>query len=201
MRRTDRRAWGAARSFEDLARLTADWLEGRLTGHPNGHHTGPDPETMPLVPVLAACNRGGILTENSQPGELAEHQGLLWHQRAYVTGFAGPSLAGVVNELARQNGLLTRVYMPTGRRLLDSGAVDVTRWGDRINTGVGDRLPPRAVRQVFPGCHSDTVREVVEAWQVTIVDPEWGRNDLLWPTLRHALAAHQSLPQREGTDR
>ena len=201
MRRTDRLAWGAARSFEDLAQLTADWLEGRLAGHPNGHHDGPDPETLALVPVLAACNRGGFLTENSQPGELAGYQGRPWHQRAFVTGFAGPGLAGVLNELARQNGLQTRVYMPTGRRLLESGAVDVTRWGDRINTGVGDRLSPRAVRQIFPGCHSDAVREVVWACQVTIVDPVWGRGDLLWSTVRQALAAHQALARTEGTER
>jgi len=201
MPRTERRAWSAARSFEDLAQLTADWLEGRLTAHPNGHHGEPDPETIPLVPVLATCNQGGFLTENSQPGELAEYQGRPWHQRAFVTGFARPGLAGVLNELARQNGLLTRVYMPTGRRLLDSGAVDVTRWGDRINTGVGDHLPPRAVRQIFPSCHSDAVREVIWACQVTIVDPEWGRDDLLWPTLRQALAAHQLLAKTEGTDR
>ncbi|MGA4844682.1 DUF6919 domain-containing protein [Streptomyces sp. G45] len=198
MRRTDAHIWGAARSFEDLARLTADWLEGSLVSHPNGHHDGPDRETGPLAPVLCEANRGGFLTEGSQPGELAELHGQPWHQRAFVSGFAGPGLAGVLGEVARQAGLVTRVYLPAGRPMLDGGAVDVTRWGERINTGVGHFLKPRAVRQIFLSCRADAVQDVVMAWQVTLVDPEWGRDDLLWPTVRRALAAHQELNQKEG---
>ncbi|WP_043271970.1 hypothetical protein [Streptomyces sp. CT34] len=198
MPRTDARVWRAARSFEELAALTAEWLEGRLSGHPNGHHDGPDPETIPLVPVLAQANRGGFLTEGSQPGELAHHEGAPWHQRAFVSGFAGPGLAATVNELACRAGLVTRVYLPAGRPMLEGGSVDVTRWGSRINTGIGDFLKPRSVRRTFPGCHADALCGVIGAWQVTVVDPEWGRNDLLWPTLRHALETHQVLDQPTG---
>ncbi|WP_329583682.1 DUF6919 domain-containing protein [Streptomyces sp. NBC_01361] len=198
MRRADARVWRAVDRFEDLAALTADWLEGSLVSHPNGHHDGPFEETGPLVPVPCEANRGGFLTEGSQPGELAEHEGRRWHQRAFVSGFAGPGLAGVLNEMGRQAGLVTRVYLPAGRPLLDRGAVDVTRWGERINTGVGHFLKPRAVRQIFLGCREEAVQEVVMAWQVTLVDPEWGRDDLLWATVRRALAAHQELEEKEG---
>ncbi|MET9956313.1 hypothetical protein ABZ135_32865 [Streptomyces sp. NPDC006339] len=198
MRRADARVWGAARSFEDLARLTADWLEGSLVSHPNGHHDGPDEETGPLTGLLAAANRGGFLTESSQPSELAEHEGEPWHQRAFVSGFTGPGLAGVLGEVARQAGLVTRVYLPAGRPMLDGGAVDVTRWGERINTGAGHFLGPRAVRQIFLGCRREAVQKVVMTWQVTLIDPEWGRNDLLWATVRRALAAHQELEKKEG---
>lgn len=41
------------------------------------------------------------------------------------------------------------------------------------------------------GCRTEAVRQVIAAWQVTVVDPDWGRNDLLRPTLRRALEAHQ----------
>ncbi|MEJ8654911.1 hypothetical protein WKI65_44445 [Streptomyces sp. MS1.AVA.3] len=198
MRRADARVWRAAGGFEDLARLTADWLEGSLLSHPNGHHDGPDRETGPLVPVLCEANRGGFLTEGSQPCELAEHEGELWHQRAFVSGFTGPGLAGVLGEVARQAGLVTRIYLPAGRPMLHGGPVDVTRWGARINTGVGHFLKPRAVRQVFLGCRAEAVNEVIASWQVTLVDPEWGRADLLWATVRRALAAHQELDQKEG---
>ncbi|NGO77742.1 hypothetical protein G6045_19050 [Streptomyces sp. YC504] len=191
MRRRDARVWRKAHSFEDLSWLTVGWLEGALLSHPNGHHGGPDSETRPLMPVLCEAYRGGFLTEGSQPGELAEQEGTLWHQRAYVSGFAGPGLAGVLGEVARQAGLVTRIYLPAGRPMLHGGAVDVTRWGERINTGVGEFLRPRAVRSVFLGCRTDAVEEVLAAWQVTVVDPEWGRNDVLWGTLRRALAAHR----------
>ncbi|WP_435862445.1 DUF6919 domain-containing protein [Streptomyces phaeochromogenes] len=66
--------------------------------HPNGygaHGGGPDPETLPLVEILAAANLAGILTKASQPGELAEFHGRPWRQRAVFAGFvADPQLAG-----------------------------------------------------------------------------------------------------------
>ncbi|MGW2082305.1 DUF6919 domain-containing protein [Streptomyces sp. NPDC001939] len=54
---------------------------------------------------------------------------------------------------------------------------------------------------MFPDCHAEAVQDVIGSWQVTIVDPEWGRNDLLWPLLQRAVATHQALgrmtvPQR-----
>ena len=33
--------------------------------------------------------------------------------------------------------------------------------------------------------HQDAVQAMCDAWQVTIIDPEWGRNDVLWPMLGH----------------
>jgi hypothetical protein len=27
------------------------------------------------------------------------------------------------------------------------------------------------------------VQAICDAWQVTVIDPEWGRDDLLWPLL------------------
>lgn len=40
-----------------------------------------------------------------------------------------------------------------------------------IADGYGDDLHPAAVEALS------------DAWQVTLIDPEWGRNDLLWPLL------------------
>lgn len=70
MPRTDRARWRAARSIADLGHLTALWLEGEVASHPScaTPNFGPDEETAHLVPVLAAANRAGYLTDNSQPG-------------------------------------------------------------------------------------------------------------------------------------
>jgi hypothetical protein len=70
MNRADRKLWAAARTLADLGELTAQWLEGRIASVP-GYMPGwgPDPETAPHIPVLAAANRAGFLTVNSQSAD------------------------------------------------------------------------------------------------------------------------------------
>jgi len=41
-------------------------------------------------------------------------------------------------------------------------------------------------------CHPDAVKALCTDWQVTIIDPEWGRNDVLWPVLESFAAHHQA---------
>src|ERR1019366_4648592 len=55
-------------------------------GKAPGYDGGPAPETVDLVPVLAAANRAGFITIGSQPGLLSEYS----DQRAAVEGFAAP---------------------------------------------------------------------------------------------------------------
>lgn len=200
-RRAEAQAWREARTFEDVAVLTAHWLRGHLLWNPNGHAGGPDPETSPLAEILAAANEAGILTEGSQPGELAEHHGLPWRQRAFVTGFvADAALAQALCAQAAEAGLIVRAYRP-GSRVDENGerdAVDVTRWGARVNTGMGNRASRRAVRRIFLGCHPQAVRAVTGAWQITVIDPEWGRDTVLWPLLR--LANSSTAPLRDPRD-
>ncbi|MEU0947522.1 hypothetical protein ABZ379_33210 [Streptomyces canus] len=52
-------------------------------------------------------------------------------------------------------------------------------------TEMGDRMSPRAVRRIFPGCGRHTVREVASALQIMLIDPQWGPDALLWPFLAH----------------
>ncbi|GHI98133.1 DUF6919 domain-containing protein [Streptomyces olivaceus] len=40
----------------------------------------------------------------------------------------------------------------------------------------------------YRGCHREAVRAAIDADQVTLVDPVWGRDTLLWPALTEALA-------------
>jgi hypothetical protein len=201
-RRAEIRTWREARAFEELAVLTARWLRGHLLWHPNGHRGGPDPETKPLVEVLAAANAGGFLTDGSQPGEVATFHELPWRQGAFVSGFvADPELARALCARASEAGLIVRAYRP-GSRVDENGernAVDVTTWGARVNTGMGDWVPARAVRRMLPGCNRLAVRQVARAWQVTLIDPVWGRNTVLWPVLVKVLG--RGVRQlREGAD-
>ncbi|MDQ3275031.1 MAG: hypothetical protein M3Q39_08390 [Actinomycetota bacterium] len=90
MSRADADAWYRARSLADLGELTARWLEGGIGSRPGYQpRCGPDVETRRLIPTLAALNRGGYLTNSSQPGEAPTvgYDGRLWSQRAAVSGF------------------------------------------------------------------------------------------------------------------
>ncbi|WP_070017734.1 DUF5131 family protein [Streptomyces nanshensis] len=52
--------WRRARTLNDLGRCTADWLEGRLSAHPERPRgCGPDNETRDLIEHLAHFNRQG----------------------------------------------------------------------------------------------------------------------------------------------
>ncbi|MEW2578372.1 DUF6919 domain-containing protein [Streptomyces syringium] len=193
MSRADRRRWEGARTLPDLGELMALWLEGSLLSRPGPDFTGaiqPDPETTRLVPVLAGLNRAGFLTDDSQPGEIGPgFDGLTWEQRAWVDGFvADAGLASRICEVGERAGLRVVVHV-RGRQtlLVPRGGEVVTRRGGGDYTRAGIRMPDDHLAQVFEGCHPDAVRAVCEARQVTVFDPVWGRNDVLWPTLANAL--------------
>ena len=68
----------------------------------------------------------------------------------------------------------------------------------RPYTHFGAQLPRRHLRDRWTGygiCHPSAVTALCGAWQVTVLDPQWGRNDRLWPVLRDALA-RRSRPGR-----
>ncbi|MEU1674826.1 hypothetical protein ABZ752_22765 [Streptomyces roseifaciens] len=188
-----RRLWRSARTVDDLARLMAGWLDGDLPYSPNYEEDGEyDPETAPLAPHLAAYNRGGFLTTDSQPAcEEPGFDHLIWRQRAAVSGFiADVDLVKRVTTTARRAGLLVIAHGPRGA--LDIAGEDgiyvtirdvvpCTRFGEPINRSY--------LRRVFHGCHRDAIRAVHDAWQVTVIDPEWARKYLLWQTLDSALPA------------
>lgn len=189
MSRTDRGRWRAASSIADLAELTALWLEGRIASHagvmPN---CGPDEETTHLVPVLALANRAGYLTDNSQPG-ISEpgFDGSWWAQRAAVTGWVRRDRAGIA--------LVNRILAPAEAAGLivcaDShrDGVTVTSVDGRDYTTFGSHLTQRDLDTVWPArlIHRDPRRHLDRAIQLTVIDPVWGRDDVLWDVLARAL--------------
>lgn len=76
-------AWKKAASVAELGNLMSDWLEGRISTSPTCvDDSGPDEETKHLIPVLASLCRTGIVTTDSQPGNVEMDCGRRWEQRA-----------------------------------------------------------------------------------------------------------------------
>jgi hypothetical protein len=181
--------WRSARTLADLGKLTARWLEGAILSQPGyAGGYGPDEETGPLVGVLAAANRAGYVTNASQPGGSGlDGAGVWWSQRAAVSGFAdGAALARLRVEAMRAS-LIIICGRPRRWRTIQAGAVGVTRYGGRCVTRFGSCLSVAHLRDGWAGygeCHPDAVAALCQAWQVTLVDPQWGRDSVLWPVLR-----------------
>lgn len=179
--------WKKAASVADLGNLMADWLEGRHNAYsPSSLSNGPDEETLPLVPVLAACNRAGFVTTDSQPGGKGTGNGVAWEQRAAVTGWvADKRLLDRIRLNARRAGLDIVAHRP------DSGWRDgaaVTRVDGQNYTWFG-RTEGRRKQVAFEWAEAGgrAARELRTSTYITIFDPVWGRDDRLWPALAKSI--------------
>ena len=190
MSRQDRDLWASARTLADLGDLTARWLEGRIASQPG--YDGPcDVEDPALVPLLARLNRAGFVTTGSQIGEA----GPGYEQRAAVDGFASAELARRLYNTCWDAGLFPVAYSPERLPRWRYGyrqAVPVTRVNGRDVTRFGVNLPRRHLRDGWIGyglCSRQAVDALCSAWQVTVIDPVWGRAGSLWPVLASAVTA------------
>lgn len=202
MSAADRAAWGSARTLAELGELTARWLEGGLASQPG--YCGPsDIEDPALVPMLAKLNRAGFMTTGSQIGEDGPgYDGAHWQQRATVEGFATQDVALEIIGTLAPTELVTISYGPSSLprwRYRYGHAMVVTRRGDHDYTRFGVQLPRRHIRDPWLGygiCHQDAVTALCNAWQVTVIDLEWGRPDVLWRVLAAALITNSTEETR-----
>ena len=167
MPRADRKLWAEARTLADLGQLTACWLEGRIGSQPGyTPNCGPDEETRELMPQLAAANRAGYLTWNSQPGSDGPgFDGRRWQQRAAVCGFAEPAVADLIRRAASRHGC----------RVIEDERMPCTMVGGQDFTWFGGCLPARDLRNIWSGVvHRDACRAIERARQITVVCPDWG---------------------------
>ncbi|NYJ04831.1 DUF6919 domain-containing protein [Petropleomorpha daqingensis] len=172
-------AWQQAGSVSRLRELTARFIEGRLRAHP--HYLGATVagETEHLVDVLAEINRAGLLTHNSQPGE--DDEG--WLQRAWVHGYATEAVVDALAAGCLGTDLLV-LALPPG--VLDGARVCVTRDGAHEGTWAGAFDDPVSV---FGTGSGQLAAQLARLWCVDVIDPVWGRDDVLWAAVRRALAA------------
>jgi Domain of unknown function (DUF6919) len=177
----DAERWRAARTLADLGELTAQWLEGTIASIPTvWPGCGPDDETVELIPVLAACNRAGYVTTVSQPGEEPGpgYDGRLWTQRAAVQGFASADAIAALRACTVGTLLIVLVTGPADNMERDQETrIPVTLAGDQENTWFGSHLDRGDIEDDQAGygiCHPDALDALRAAWQVTIIDPQWG---------------------------
>jgi hypothetical protein len=184
--RADRRRWAAAQSFAELSELMALFLEGELSVWPGYRPGGLDEETADLIPVLAAVNRAGFVTTDSQPGGVEVVDGVRWVQRAAVTGLvADEGLLSRIRQACEAAGLLVMLFRPPrDRRSQDIPAT--FRDGVAVSS-FGRELSLLELESDWRRLGPAALAEVTSAWQVTIIDLEDGRNDWLWPALAEAL--------------
>lgn len=127
---------------------------------------------------MAALNRAELVTHFSQPGQPLVAGSA---QRAAVGGFCDkPMLDRLERAIVGTDRVLLRLQ--SGQ---DSTAqVVVTLHQGQGFTWLGMAAGPEEVTDL----HGDdlapaTLTMLIEAWEVHLFDPVWGRNDVLWPVL------------------
>ncbi|MGV9267393.1 DUF6919 domain-containing protein [Kitasatospora sp. NPDC003701] len=187
-------------SLTDAARSLADRLEGRTAN--------PPAEPLPHVPfgaspgprdVLAAANRAGLLTVAAQFGAApaAGPDGQVRARRAAVTVLVtDPGLRRRLTAAARATGLTVTDYgFPPFTPRYGFGGVTVSLCDGEPEAEFGPRRDRSGLRHLLPGCHPDALREAARSRQITLADPEWGRNDRLWPLLTRLAPPTRKAPR------
>lgn len=185
LKRADRPRWAAARTLQDLADLTVEWLTGRIESQP-GYYGPVDVDEAPyLLDALIACNRAGFLTNDSQQGfDGVGYDRADWQQYAAVTGFADHGTARALESALRGTRFVVLTCTSRDSQRSMPGVFVTTREGQGF-TRYGHPRPGSDIEFGFDGCSHAAVTEVVDAVQVTVYDPEPGSNDL-WPVLLNA---------------
>lgn len=176
--------WAGARTVDHLGALTAAWLEGTGPRPPGYLGSEPDEETGKLVPALAAMNRAGFVTTQSQPAH-PECRGWGKHrfeQRAAVEGWVYDRLLlSSIRRRAERAGLEVIAIRPgfTG-----GPGVPVTRMDGEDVAWFGRFLGhSRQIEYDWPGMPVPVVKALRTSVYLTMVDREWGRVDRLWNTI------------------
>jgi hypothetical protein len=180
----DRGAWRQATTLAAAGELTARWLEGQSEFQPATFTATYDDETAPIAVELAVLNRNGLFTKESQPGlrtgDLA--------QRQYVTGFCSAESAAELLALSTRSELVTVAHAPGES---SNAAIPVTLDGGEVVTVLGSSENPVTEEQIqdWAGETNDAPALLLaDSWYVEILDPAWGRDDVLLPAVLGALS-------------
>lgn len=175
--------WADATTLPRLGELVAEWLDGRMGSAPFYGGT-PDLETESITPMLQEVNRAGFVTDFSQPGAFNSHDA----QRAAVSGYCEEGVAERLASISVRGDLVV-ISQPAG--VDGCFQFPITRThnctftilcGDHAPLSVDDDAWP------WPGIHKDLRVALLNAWYVSVCDPVWGRNDILWPALTAAMS-------------
>lgn len=182
----DREVWRQAATLPAAGELTARWLEGTSEYQPGTLAPRFDDETRPIARQLAALNRNGLFTKESQPG-LGPGAGHA--QREYVTGFCSAASAARLLRLSAETELITIAHAPGE---VSQASVPVTLHDGEVVTVLGSSENPVASEQI-----QDWAREtndalallLADSWYVELFDPVWGRQQHLLPAVLESLTS------------
>jgi hypothetical protein len=184
--------WRQAGSVSRLRELTARFLEGTLRAHPGYLDGAVARETEHLTDVLAALNRSGLLTHNSQPGGTVDG----FDQRAWVSGYATEAVVDALLAGSLHTDLMVLALPPGGTH---GARVCVTRSGAEECTWAGAFDDPLSV---YGTGSRPLAAQLARLWCVDVIDPRWGRDGALWTTVSAALtrrpARRYFLPPAAG---
>ncbi len=184
-------------ALAEMGRLTAAWLEGDLPVAPDNplFEGGPDPETTPLIPVLAGLNRAGLVTVSSQPAvQGVGYDGAWWEQRAAAHGFVAARAIARRLERACWMGGVRFLCCPAPVRSARHPAVPIAitrrlvageRWD--VTCRFSADLDRAAIADEYEACgeaRPDFLAALQQAAQWVVYDPQWGRDVRLWSALR-----------------
>ena len=179
----DKGAWRQAVTLEAAGELTARWLEGKSEYQAATFTVRYDAETAPIAAELSALNRSGLFTKESQPGLRVAGSA----QRQYVTGFCSAEAAVELLALSTRTELVTVAHAPGEA---SSAAIPVTLDGDEVVTVLGSSETPVEEDQIRDWAEetNDTLALLLaDSWYVEVLDPVWGRNNVLLPAVLEAL--------------
>jgi hypothetical protein len=174
--------WSQPLTLQQLGELTARWLEGDgwspwNTGSP------PNSETAALVPQLASMNRSGYVTTFSQPGV----DDRLGAQRAAVAGLCDEDVADRLAGFSLNSDLVVITHYPGVEATYE---IPISLDEGRTFTVWPGACPADSM---WDDMHPETVREIAAAWQVTVIDPQWGREVKLWAAVIDALQRSEAV--------
>lgn len=181
-----REPWREARSFADVCELGAQFCEGRIE-HINGYDRLTE-DTYGLSELLAECNRAGFFTQDSQQGEKPSRTGA---QRAYVCGYAKEPLAMRLYCMGLESDLVVLVVPAVeGDHRLHH--ITVTLDGKHPCTWCGAFGGCEDLRLMSEHISRAAALDLMDTYEIQIIDPRWGRSDYLWPRLREAIKGKKS---------
>ena len=183
----DKGAWRQAITLAAAGELTARWLEGKSEYQAATFAARYDDETEPIAAELSALNRSGLFTKESQPGLRAGNSA----QRQYVTGFCSAEAAVDLLALSTRTELVTVAHAPGEA---SSAAIPVTLDRGEVVTVLGSSETPVEEEQIQDWAEetNETLALLLaDSWYVEVLDPVWGRNDVLLPAVLNTLTARQ----------
>jgi hypothetical protein len=182
----DREVWRQATTLAAAGELTARWLDGESQYQPGTFAPSFDEETRAIAGELAEINRNGLFTKESQPG-IRPDSGRA--QRQYVTGFCSALTAHRLLELSARTELIAVAHSPGE---MSRSSIPVTLHDAEVTTVLGTSESPIEAAQIQDWAEetNDTLALLLsDSWYVELLDPVWGRDDVLLPAVLKTLTS------------